>query len=78
MKRILLITILILMIATPVMAQSTNYYHEVELQLDGEWEWNSTFAAPDVLETTALKGTGKAIMRAITKAQVIPVWWNLF
>ena len=78
MKRIILITVLILMIASPVMAQATNYYHEVELQLDGEWEWNGTFAAPDVLETTSLKGTGKAIMHAITKAQTIPNWWQLF
>ena len=78
MKRILLIVILTLMIASPVMAQATTYYHEVELQLDGEWEWQGTFAAPDVLETTMLKGVGKAKMHAITKAQTIPVWWDLF
>ena len=78
MKRIILITVLILMIATPVMAQATNYHHEVKLELDGEWGWNGTFVAPDVLETTSLKGTGKAIMHAITKAQTIPNWWQLF
>ena len=78
MKRIILITVLILMIATPVMAQSTTYHHEVKLELDGEWEFNGTFAAPDVLETTSLKGVGKAKMHAITKAQTIPSWWELF
>ena len=78
MKRIILIAVLILMIATPVMAQSTTYHHEVKLELDGEWEFNSTFAAPDILQTTALKGNGKAIMHAITKAQSIPAWWDLF
>ena len=78
MKRILLIVILILMIASPVMAQATTYYHEVELQLDGEWEWQGTFDAPNVSETTMLKGVGKAKMHSITKAQSIPSWWQLF
>lgn len=78
MKKVLLILLAVLFIASPVFAQSTTYYHEVTLELDGEWEWNGTFAAPDVLETTALKGTGKAIMHAITKAQTVPVWWDLF
>ena len=41
MKRILLIVILILMIASPVMAQSQTYFHEVTVELDGEWEFNS-------------------------------------
>ena len=78
MKRTLLIVILILMIASPVMAQATTYYHEVELQLDGEWEWNGSFDAPNVSETTMLKGVGKAKMHSITKAQSTPSWWELF
>ena len=78
MKRIILIAILILMIATPVVAQSTNYHHEVKLELDGEWEYNGSFIAPEVVATTTLKGIGKAVMHSITKAQTIPVWWQLF
>ena len=78
MKRILLICVLILMFASPVMAQSATYHHEVKLELDGEWEYNGSFIAPEVIATTTLKGTGKAIMHSITKAQTIPVWWDLF
>ena len=78
MKKTLLLIILILMIASPVMAQATNYYHEVTLELDGEWEFNGSFNAPKVSETTMLKGVGKAKMHSITKAQTIPVWWDLF
>ena len=78
MKRILLITILILMIASPVMAQGQTYYHEVTLEVDGEWEYNGSFIAPEVIATTTLKGIGKAKMHSITKAQSVPVWWELF
>ena len=78
MKRIILVVVLILMIATPVMAQATNYHHEVKLEIDGEWEFNGTFVAPGVRETTTLSGVGKAKMHSITKAQTIPNWWQLF
>ena len=78
MKRILFITILILMIASPAMAQGQTYYHEVTLEVDGEWEYNGSFIAPEVIANTTLKGIGKARMHSITKAQSVPVWWQLF
>lgn len=78
MKKLLVILVLVLMLVSPVLAQSTTYYHEVELELDGEWEWNGSFIAPEVIATTALKGTGKAKMHSITSAQTIPSWWELF
>jgi uncharacterized protein YdeI (BOF family) len=78
MKKILLITILILMIATPVLAQSQTYFHEVTVELDGEWDFDSTFASPEATSTTKLVGVGKAMIHAITKAQSVPVWWDLF
>ncbi len=73
-----LILVVVLAFATPVVAQSQTFYHEVTVELDGEWEWNGSFAAPDVATTTELKGVGKAKIHAITKAQTVPVWWDLF
>lgn len=75
--RMLLIVILILMLlAIPV---SASYYHEVQLELDGEWEFNSSFIAPEVNSSIALSGTGKAIMKAVTAARDAPgEWWRLF
>ena len=78
LNSILLIALLILLIATPVFAQSQTYYHEVTVELDGEWDFDSTFASPEATSTTTLAGTGKAKIHAITKAQSVPVWWDLF
>jgi hypothetical protein len=78
MKRILFIAILILMIASPVMAQSQTYFHEVTVELDGEWEFNSEFAAPDIVGGVSLSGIGQARIHAITKSQSVPTWWQLF
>jgi len=78
LNSILLIALLILLIATPVLAQSQTYYHEVTVELDGEWDFDSTFASPEATSTTKLVGIGKAVIHAITKAQSVPVWWDLF
>ncbi len=74
----LLIAVLLMVAATPVFAQSQTYYHEVTVEMDGEWEFESSFIAPEVVSTTGLKGVGKAKIHAITKAQSVPVWWDLF
>jgi hypothetical protein len=78
MNKIIIIALLILFIATPVMAQSQTYYHEVTVELDGEWDFNSTFAAPDIVSGVSLSGVGQARIHAITKAQSVPTWWELF
>jgi hypothetical protein len=78
MRTFIIMAICILFLATPVMAQSQTYYHEVTLEVDGEWEYNGSFIAPEVIATTVLKGIGKAKMHSITKAQSVPVWWDLF
>jgi hypothetical protein len=74
----LLLIVLVFALAAPVLAQSQTYYHEVTVELDGEWEYNGSFVAPEVIATTTLKGIGKAKMHSITKAQSVPVWWDLF
>ena len=78
MRKIIIIALLILFIATPVMAQSQSYSHEVTVELDGEWTFNSTFAAPDISSGVSLSGIGQARIHAITKAQSVPTWWELF
>ncbi len=72
--RIFLIALIIMALAAPVAAQG--YSHEFTLELDGEWEITSNFAAPEVFSTTSLKGVGKAKMKSVTKSA--PVWWDLF
>lgn len=74
----ILIALLILLIATPVFAQSQTYYHEFTVELDGEWDFNSSFASPEATSTTTLAGTGKAKIHVTTKAQTVPSWWDLF
>jgi hypothetical protein len=78
MRTFIIMTICILFLATPVMAQSQTYFHEVTVELDGEWDFNSSFVSPEVTSNTALVGIGKARIHAITKAQSVPVWWDLF
>jgi hypothetical protein len=74
----LLLIVLVFALAAPVLAQSQTYYHEVTVELDGDWEFNSSFVAPEVVSGNTLKGVGRARIHAITKAQSIPVWWDLF
>jgi hypothetical protein len=78
MNKIIIAILLIAFIATPVMAQSKTFYHEVTVQLDGEWDFNSEFVSPEATSKTTLKGVGKAMIHSITKAQSVPVWWELF
>jgi hypothetical protein len=73
-----LVLILFVILAQPSFAQSQTYYHEVTVELDGEWDFDSTFASPEATSTTKLVGVGKAMIHAITKAQSVPVWWDLF
>lgn len=74
----LIVILLLLSLASPVYAQSKTYSHEVTVELDGEFEFNSTFASPEATSTTSIAGVGKAKVHAITKAQTVPVWWDLF
>ncbi len=74
----LLLIVLVFALATPVLAQSKTFYHEVTVEMDGEWEYNGSFAAPEVVTTNNLKGVGKARIHAVTKAHSAPNWWTLF
>jgi putative cell wall-binding protein len=78
MNKIILMLLCLLLFALPVLAQSQTYSHEVTVELDGEWDFNSSFVSPEVTSNTALVGIGKARIYAITKAQSVPVWWELF
>jgi len=69
---------IMLLMAAPVFAQSKGFSHTIELELDGDFEFNSSFAAPEVVSNTNIKGIGKAKLRTATHAKTIPVWWDLF
>lgn len=76
MRKIILLILLIAFLATPAHA---SYYHEIIIEVEGEWEINSSFAAPEIASEFTLKGTGKAIVKAITAAKAVPGdWWKLF
>jgi hypothetical protein len=76
MKKLLLILLIVICIATPAYA---SYYHEITIEVEGEWTIDSNFAAPEVTSNFALTGTGKAIIHAITAAKEVPGdWWKLF
>jgi putative cell wall-binding protein len=77
-SKVILVLVCLLFLATPVYAQSQTYSHEVTVELDGEWDFNSSFSAPNITSNTNLVGIGKARIHAITKAQSVPVWWQLF
>ena len=74
MKRIILIALMILMIATPAMAQG--FYHEFTMELDGEWDLNQRVEMPNQSSEIILVGVGKAKMKSILRES--PTWWDLF
>ncbi len=76
MRKIILTILLVAFLATPVHA---SYYHEITIEVEGEWEIDSKFAAPEISSEFTLTGTGKAIINAITAAKAVPgEWWRLF
>ena len=85
MKKTVIFTVILLMVlAMPVFAQSASYFHEVTVELDGEWDLNTSFNVgktetnPAFSSGVTLKGVGQARIHAITKASYVPVWWDLF
>ena len=79
MKRIILVVVLILMIATPVMANS--YYHEMTVQLDGEWKLETNIVMPEVSSGLTLEGIGSAYIHNVLIAHDssdLANWWKLF
>ncbi len=78
MRTFIIMALCIMFLATPVLAQSQSFHHEVVVELDGEWEYTGNFTAPEVRTTNVLKGVGKARIHSITKAQTTPSWWELF
>ncbi len=86
MRKILIVLVLILLIATPVMANSSYTYtvkHHVEVQLDGEFDFNSTIITPAQGNVdVSLSGEGKAsllsILEIIEQDHVSSNWFDLF
>ena len=79
MKRILMIVMLIMLIATPAMANS--YYHEITVELDGEWTLQNDVVMPEVSSGITLAGKGSARIHSVLIAydsDDISNWWKLF
>ncbi len=78
MKRLLIIIAIILLIATPVLAQS--YYHEITIQLSGDYEIRSELKIPTSSNLIDLEGVGDAFIQS--KLIIVEVnedsWWDLF
>lgn len=82
----LLVVIFLTMVfmVTTGSAQSQTYFHEVTIEMDGEWDLDSNFTVyqpeggEDMSSNISLVGVGQARIHAITKSQSVPVWWDLF
>lgn len=86
MKKIILIALIILFIATPVLANSSYTYtikHNIELQLDGDFGFESRVSTPSQGNVDiVLEGEGsaylKSILEIIEKIVVTDNWFDLF
>ena len=77
MSKIILIAICLLLIATPVMASS--YYHNLTIEVSGEYEMSTSFAAPDVAWRIDIAGLGEMRLNSIIAAHSITTdWWDMF
>ena len=89
MKRLIICWLIVVLlmtvfVATTGSAQSQSYFHEVTIEMDGEWDLDSNFTVyqpeggEDMSSNISLVGVGQARIHAITKSQSVPVWWDLF
>lgn len=83
--RYILIVIIVLLLAAPVWANPNTHVeatHEVELHLDGDWNYESSVVMPSVTSETKLEGVGEAYMKSTLaiyeKVNYKPVWFDLF
>ena len=86
MKKIILIALILLFIATPVLANESYQYtvkHKVELQLDGDFTFNSTITTPAQGNVDiGLAGEGTAYLLSdleIIESRIVSSnWFDLF
>lgn len=73
--------LLILLLVTPAFA--SNYYHTVQIQVEGEYNFNVDTNLPDATVVMDFEGNGKAAvssdLRILTQdLEELQKWWNLF
>jgi hypothetical protein len=74
MKKLILITLLVIFLASPAMA---NYSHEMSIVIEGEYTLTTNVAIPDAVQTIDVEGIGS--VRIETKLKKVETsWWDLF
>ncbi len=78
MKYLIILITIILLIASPVLAQS--YYHEITMQLSGDYEIRTELKIPNSSNLIDLEGVGDAFIQS--KLIIVEAsedsWWDLF
>ncbi len=80
MRYILTAIIITMFMITPVTAQS--FYHEVTIELNGDYEIKTNVRIPDASSEIDLKGVGRAFIHSkliiMPEKEELKSWWNLF
>ncbi len=79
MKILITALLLIVLIATPALAN--NYFYEMSVQVDGDFVFKNTLNMPEVQSNTELEGKGKAkiaLKIIVQDVRDLADWWNLF
>ncbi len=76
MKRLLMISLIIIMLSAPVMAN--NFYHEMSIVVEGEYTLTTNVTLPDVTQTIDVEGIGKVMIDTKLKKFESASWWDLF
>jgi len=82
--RIVTVLVLVLLLSAPVMASQVeiNAVHELEVEMSGTWNFESSTQMPSVESDIGLDGEGDARIRSYLSIseRITPVntWWDLF
>lgn len=81
MRYLLFIMIVILLMAMPVSA--SNYYHNLTIQVEGEYQFKANTTLPDAVIDLEFEGAGSAFvnsdLRILTEdLEALQKWWSLF
>lgn len=83
MKRFIIILIVITLIMAVAGSASANYYHNLTIQVEGEYNFEVNSTLPESSLTLDFEGVGKAFINSdlrILKQDLVELqkWWSLF
>ncbi len=76
MRMSVIVILLIMLMATPVLAN--NYSHEMSIVVEGEYTLTTNIAIPDVVQSIDVAGTGRVMIDTKLKKFDAASWWDLF